>query len=62
MRAGGDRWGVGASRASKALKSTTLNQEPYSSRSNYSVSSIPVVSAATFARPFCRGSFGIFAV
>ncbi len=28
----------------------------------YSVSSIPVVSAATSARPFCRVSFGIFAV
>jgi len=26
------------------------------------LSSIPVVSAATSARPFCRGSFGIFAV
>ena len=28
----------------------------------YSISSIPVVSAATPARPFCRGNFGISAV
>ena len=28
----------------------------------YTLLSIPVVSAATSARPFCRGSFGIFAV
>jgi hypothetical protein len=28
----------------------------------YTLLSIPVVSAATPARPFCRGSFGIFAV
>ena len=45
MRAGGNRWGMGASRASKALKSATLNQEPYLLRSNYNRPLNPILNS-----------------
>lgn len=56
MRAGGDRWGVGVSRAPKALKSTTLNQELYSSKSNHKRPPNPILKLVNIEVDDLRGN------